>query len=138
MVTYNPFFVPHTVTSCISKKHILLKHLEKLTDTITLIGTDKKKIKKKIKKKKGKEMNNKIQPFTLQMLISWRQINHTPKRIIKNHHTSIVQQNQTKSLMRTKPVQHKQIKEIDNRMHFTFRAGWKVEIYFLSMRKHQQ
>lgn len=30
-VKYNPFFVPHTVTVCISKKHILLKHLEKLT-----------------------------------------------------------------------------------------------------------
>lgn len=53
----------------------------------------------------------------------------------------LVQQNQTKSLMGTKPVQHKEVNEfikINNRMHFTFRAGCKVEIYFLSMRKHQQ
>lgn len=55
LVTYNPFFfVPHTVTSCISKKHILLKHLEKLTDTITLIGTDKNKRNKEKKERKTK------------------------------------------------------------------------------------
>lgn len=104
----------------------MLKHLEKLTDTITLIGTDKKKRKKR--KPKSKEENTTFY-FTN---VDFMKTNHTPKWIIKNHHTSIVQQNQTKSLMRTKPVQH------INRMHFTFRAGCKVEIYFLSMRKHQQ
>lgn len=77
----------------------MLKHLEKLTDTITLIGTDKKKIKKR--GKKNKEENTTFH-FTN---VDFMKTNHTPKWIVINHHTSIVQQNQTLNENKTSTTQ---------------------------------